>query len=165
MNDDVTDRVREIQASMAEPAASSFDDRELGDLRCVIRLTVEFRHYLEHGSTEMVRSLQQGPMAHLFRDLQDASADPFNKYDLEYACDSIRSGIDSFCSLNQAYRILVGATGSKVAWGMISSRESFKTQFILMSNEFIKESNFENKCRRLLDLFKLQMVFASISYD
>jgi hypothetical protein len=48
---------------------------------------------------------------------------------------------------------------------MISSRESFKTQFISMFNEFTKEANFENKCRLLLDLFKLQMVFASISYD
>jgi hypothetical protein len=162
---DVFKRVKELQASMVESAKPGFDDSELGDLRCIIRLTMEFHHYLEHGSTEMVRSLQEGPMAHLFKDLQDASADPFNKYDLEYACNSIHSGVDSFCSLNQSYRILAGATGSKVAWAMISSRESFKTQFILTFNEFTKEANFENKCRLLLDLFKLQMVFASISYD
>jgi hypothetical protein len=165
MNDHVTDRVKEIQASMTEAATPAFDDGELGDLRCVIRLTVEFHHYLEHGSTEIVRSLQQGPMAHLFKNLEEARADPFNKYDLEYACDSIRSGVDSFCSLDQAYRILAGATGSKVAWEMLSSRESFKTQFILMFDEFTEEANFEDKCRLLLDLFKLQMVFASISYD
>jgi hypothetical protein len=162
---DLFKRVQELQAPMVESAKSCLDDPELGALRCVIRLTVEFRHYLEHGSTEMARSLQQGPMAHLFKDLQDTGADPFNKYDLEYACDSIRSGVDSFCSLNQSYGILAGATDSKVEWGMISSRESFKTQFISMFNEFTKEANFENKCRLLLDLFKLQMVFASISYD
>ena len=45
--------VQEVQASMVESAKSCFNDAELGDLRAVIRLTVEFHHYLEHGSTEM----------------------------------------------------------------------------------------------------------------
>jgi hypothetical protein len=34
-----------------------------------------------------------------------------------------------------------------------------------MFNSFTKEVNFESKCRLLLDLFKLQIVFAGISYD
>jgi hypothetical protein len=150
---------------MVESAKSCFDESELGDLRAVIRLTVEFHHYLEHGSTEMARALQAGPHASRFNDLQSASADPLNKYDLGYTCNSIRSGVDSFCNLNATYRILVGATGSKVEWGMISSRDLFKTQFMLMFNEFTEEANFENKCRLLLDLFKLQIVFAGVSYE
>jgi hypothetical protein len=60
---------------------------------------------------------------------------------------------------------LVGATSSKVEWGMISSRESFKEKFIAMFDEFTQEVNFENKCRLLLDLFKLQMAFAAVSYE
>ncbi len=162
---DVVERVKEIQASMLQSAKSCFDESQLGDLRCLIRLTVEFHHYLEHGSTEIVHSLQQGPMAHLFKDLQEAGTDPFNKYDLQYACDSIRSGVNSFCVLNQTYRTSAGATGSKVEWGVISSRESFKMQFASMFNEFIREADFEKKCRLLLDLFKLQMAFAAISYE
>jgi hypothetical protein len=47
---------------------------------------------------------------------------------------------------------------------MISSRESFKTQFVSMFKEFTEEVNFENKCRLLLDLFKLQIIFVGISY-
>jgi hypothetical protein len=150
---------------MVDSAKLSFDDAELVHLRCVIRLTVEFRHYLEHGSVEFVRALQQGPLAHLFEDLQGAAADPFNKYDLEYTCDSIRSGVESFCDLNQTYRIMSGATGSRVQFSMMSSMETFKKQFISMFGQFIEETNFENKCRLLLDLFKLQMAFAAITYE
>jgi hypothetical protein len=165
MDDDVITRVKEIQTSMVESAKSCFDESELGHLRCVIRLTVEFRDYIEHGSVEMARGLQQGSGSKFFNDLRIAGADPFNKYDLRYACDSVHSGVDSFCSLNATYRILVGATGSKVELGMVSSRESFKEKFISMFDEFTQEVNFENKCRLLLDLFKLQMAFAAVSYD
>ena len=165
MNNDVTSRVKEIQTSMVESAKSCFDKSELGHLCAVIRITVEFYHYLEYGSVEMAHGLEQGPHAEYFKDLESASVDPFNKYDLDYTCESIRSGVDSFCRLNQTYGILVGATASTVEWGMISSRESFKAQFISMFNKFTQEENFENRCRLLLDLFKLQIVFAGVSYD
>lgn len=177
MNDDITKRVQEIQASdivkrvkelqapMVESAEPHFDESKLGHLRTVIRLTVEFHDYLEHGSVEIATSILNGPHAKYVRDAQSASTDPFNKYDLDYACESIRSGVDSFCTLNASYKMLDGATRSKVDWGMISSEESFKANFVSMFNEFTEEVNFENKCRLLLDLFKLQIVFAGISYD
>jgi hypothetical protein len=99
------------------------------------------------------------------KDVQNAGSDSFNKYDLGYACESILSGVDSFWDLSTTYRRLVGATDSRVEWDMISSRESFKTRFVSMFNRFAEEVNFENKCRLLLDLFKLQIVFAGISFD
>jgi hypothetical protein len=34
-----------------------------------------------------------------------------------------------------------------------------------MYNQFTQEANFENKCRLLLDLYKLQILFAGIYYD
>ena len=167
---DVFKRVKEIQSSMEESARSCFEDSELGHLRAVIRLTVEFHDYLEHGSVEMARGMQQLPYAGVLpaefsKDLQSASADPFNKYDLSYVCESILPGVDSFCSLNSAYSKLDGSTSSRIEWGMVSSRESFKTQFVSMFNKFTEEVNFESKCRLLLDLFKLQIVFAGISYN
>jgi hypothetical protein len=167
---EVFKRVKEIQASMVESAKSSFDDSELGPLRAVIRLTAEFHDYLEHGSVEMARGIRQLPYLGLTseefqKDLQSASTDPFNKYDLGYACHSILPGVDSFCSLNSAYSKLDGATSSRIEWDMISSRESFKATFVSMFNTFTEEVNFGNKCRLLLDLFKLQIVFAGISYD
>lgn len=165
MNDDVTNRVKEIQTSMVESAQSRPDESELGHLRVVIRLTVEFHDYLENGSVDIATSVLNGPLAKYAPDARGASTDPFNKYDLDYACESIRSGVDSFCRLSASYRLLEGATNSRVEWGMISSRESFKMQFVSMFNKFTGEANFESKCRLLLDLFKLQIVFAGISYN
>jgi hypothetical protein len=167
---DVFKRAKEIQASMVGSAKSCFDESELGHLRAVIGLTVEFHDYLEHGSVEMARGIGQMPYVGLTpeefqKDLQSANTDPSNKYDLEYSCQSILPGVDFFCSLNSAYSKLDGATSSKIEWDMISSRESFKANFASMYNQFTQEANFENKCRLLLDLYKLQIVFAGIYYD
>jgi hypothetical protein len=165
MDDDLIIRVKEIQSSMVESAKSCFSEPELGHLRCLIRLAVEFHDYLEHGSADVATRLLDGPLAKYVADAQSASADPFNKYDLEYTCGSIRSGVPSFCLLSDRYRVMAGATGSRVEWGMISSRELFKKHFISMFNNFIEEVNFVSKYRLLLDLFKLQIVFAGISFS
>jgi hypothetical protein len=167
---EVFKRVKEIQASMVEPAKLSFDDSELGPLRAVIRLTVEFNDYLEHGSVNIARGIGQLPYVGLTseefqKDLQGASTDPFNKYDLGYTCQSILPAVDSFCTLNSAYSKLDDAVSSKIEWHMISSRELFKATFVSMFKKFTEEGNFESKCRLLLDLFKLQIVFAGISCE
>ena len=163
-------RVKELQALIVESAKAHFDDSELGHLRAVIRLTVEFQDYLEHGSVEIARGIQQqsylGLTSGEFREeVGSACTDPLNKYDLGYVCGSILSGIDSFRRLSTTYRRLFGTADSSIIWGMVSSRETFKAEFVLMFNKFAKEANFENKCRLLLDLFKLQIVFAGISYN
>jgi hypothetical protein len=164
MNKDVTTRVKEIQTSMVAAAESCFDESELGHLRAVIRLTVEFHDYLEHGRVRVLQGLKDGPDANYFKDLQSPGADrSTTKYDLEWVCGSVRAGIDSFCALNAGYRLLNGATDSNLKWSMISSKETFKSEFLLMFNRFTKEEDFESKCRLLLDLFKLQMVFAGFS--
>ena len=74
MNDDLIIRVKEIQTSMVEPATSCFNEADLGHLRCLIRLAVEFRHYLEHGSVEIARGIQAGPLAKYVPDLESAIA-------------------------------------------------------------------------------------------
>jgi hypothetical protein len=167
---EVFKRVKEIQSSMVEPAKSSFDDSELGHLHALIRLTVEFHGYLEHGSVEMAQGMRQLPYVGLTseefkKDLQSAGTDPFNKYDLGYTCQSILPGVDSFCSVSSAYSKRDGAVSSRIEWHMISSRELFKATFVSMFNKFTEEGNFESKCRLLLDLFKLQIVFAGISCE
>jgi hypothetical protein len=182
MNDKVTRRVEEIQASgvfkrvketqasMVESAKSRFDESELAHLRGLIRLAVEFQDYIKHGSVTVARGIKQQPYlgltpAEFRKDVRSASSDPFNKYDLGYICESILSGVESFWELSATYRRSFGATDSTVEWGMISSRESFEAQFVSMFGKFSEEVNFESKCRLLLDLFKLQMVFVGVSHN
>jgi hypothetical protein len=162
---DVVKRVKEIQASMAESAKPHVDESELSHLRCLIRLAVEFDDYLEHGSVEIATGILNGPLAKYVPDARSASADPSNKYDQRFVCESVRSGVDSFCSLNASYRVLEGASDSVVEWGMTSSKESLNANFTAMFKEFVEEVNFGKKCRLVLDLFKLQIVFAGISYE
>ena len=162
---DIFKRVKEAQALMVDSVKSRFEESDLGHLRCLIRLAFEFNDYLEHGSVDFATSIQNGPLAKFVPDVDSASADPFNKYDLEFLCGSIRSGVKSFSVLSKSYKLLDGAADSKVEWSMISSRESFKASFVSIFNRFSEEASLETKCRLLLDMFKLQIVFAGIHCD
>ena len=165
MNRNVADLVKDIQGSMISSAGPFFDRADMDHLRCVIRLTVEFHDYLLNGSVEIATRILQSPQARYVPDAQAASADAFNKYDLAYACESVRSGVDSFCAVISRYNLMDGHTNSRVDWKAASSKASFKAHFAAMFSELIEEANFESRCRLLLDLFKLQIVFAGISYD
>ena len=129
-----------IQASMLEDA-SHFLDSELEHLGIVIRLTVEF-----------------------FYRLQKVDIDSVDAESLRYWGGSIFPNVGSFCSLCQAYRTTEGETRSKLPQRIIS-RAALKEEFIAMYREFAGETNFEKRCRLLLDLFKLQIIFAGMTYD
>jgi hypothetical protein len=129
-----------IQASMLE-GASHFLDSQLDALRCVVRLTVEFFHRL-----------------------QRVDIDSIDDESLQYWGGSVFSGVDSFTSLCQAYRTTAGETGSKLPQ-RVTSRAALKEEFTAMYREFAGETNFEKRCRLLLDLFKLQIIFAGMTYD
>jgi hypothetical protein len=132
--------VEAIRASMLE-GASYFSDSELDSLRGVIRLTVEFFHRLQRVDIDSI---------------DDAS--------LQYWGGSVFAGIDSFTSLCQAYRTTVGETRSALPQ-RVTSRAALKEEFTAMYREFADETNFEKRCRLLLDLFKLQIIFVGMTYD
>lgn len=133
--------VHALQLSMAKDIKSCFAKSELDNLCIVIRLTVEFHAYL-----------------------RSANLASLTEYDLRYNCESIFSGIEFFSYLSHAYGSLAGAKKSKITWGAIS-KSSLKKSFMSTYQEFKKEQIFEKKCRLLLDLFKLQIVFAGMFYS
>jgi len=135
---DVRQQVRTIQSLMEQSAEGSFLEPELHDLRTVTGFTVEFHYYLQLSCTH-----------------------PFC---LGYVCDSIFSAVDSYQSLTHAYKVLANATESRIEWSSLSI-PLLKERFVAMFGEFEREVNFISKCRLLLDLFKLQIVFAGASYD
>ena len=135
---------RRTVESIFEPAAESakpgFNEADLRSLHSLISLTVEFHIYLT--ATNILQP---------------------ERNDVAYACESIFSGIESFVAVNNSYRILVGSITSELEWNL-ANLGSLKEQFISMYQEFLAESVFERKCRLLLDLFKLQIVFAGMSF-
>jgi hypothetical protein len=164
MTNDIKKRVHTIQAKMAESVGSCFSQTELGHLNALVRLTVEFHGYLQGvwpagKARDSLRS--NWPAGKLLNDLQSANIDPSS---LDYICGSVFAGVESYISVTRGYKVLVGAMDSRIEWSTISF-PSIKVQFVPMFDEFVKEENFESKCRLLLDLFKLQIVFAGLSYD
>lgn len=131
-------QVRAIQTSMVEAGQPYLTVQELEDMRCLIRLTVEFASFILHGDT--------------------ASAGTDN---LQYVCESVFSGIDSFALLSAGYRILPGAQPSML---QETGRTPINEVFLSLYAQFLQDAAFEKRCRLLLDLFKLQIVFAGISF-
>lgn len=141
MKDDLVEEVLTIQTSMVESAGPGFLDSELDDLRCLIRLTVEFYHFLRNPNRRSLDSHQ-----------------------LRYTCESIFSGVDSFCNVSAAYRMTGGSVHGTIAWG-VTSDQSLEENFTFKYREFSLEREFSKQCRHLLDLFRLQIVFAAMSYQ
>ena len=83
--------------------------------------------------------------------------DPFQ--DMTYMIDKILFNIDSFRIVLRTYGVLVGSTKSRIDWSAVGM-QSLRDRFLSLYPEFVAETKFENKCRLLLDLFKLQIVFA-----
>jgi hypothetical protein len=141
MRDDQIQRIQAIQQSMEESARSAFDDQGIQDLRVLVRLVVQFYEYLTSALS---------------------SDDPFR--DKSYEIDSVFFNIESFCVVTHFYGVLVGSRTSTIDWNAISI-PSLKERFVSLFHDFIAETKFENKCRLLLDLVKLQIVYAGAFYD
>ena len=130
--------ISSVQAFMVDRSEGSFSEDELNHLRVVIRLTVEFLYYRKMNCTH--RSCAT------------------------YMSESIFSGVESYCRVTRAYHVLRGATDSRIDWGTFSLH-SLKTHFDSKYDQFDRETKFSEKCRLLLDLFKVQIVFAGSSFD
>jgi hypothetical protein len=134
------DEVIALQTSMRE-GPSHFSESELARLGVVVRLTVEFFHSLQKPVLD--------------------TADP---EDLRYVDESVISGIDSFMSLCQAYRYTLGESRSTLPQSIVSMK-ALAESFIAVYRQFAQEKNFEKKCRLLIYLFKLQIIFVGLTYD
>jgi hypothetical protein len=141
MTNDIQHRILTIRDSMTVSAKGCFTESAIGDLRSLIKVTSEF-----------------------FQELQQFQNVGALNENMRYAIHSVFSEIDAFCIVSATYRVLIGAEKSSLRWPEISV-VSFTDQFSLLFNTFLDETNFENQCRILLDLFKLQIVFAGMLYE
>ncbi len=141
MRNDQMQRVRAIQLSMDESARPGFDDEDIQHLHNLVSVTVRFYDYLTSAPSP---------------------DDPFRE--MNYAIDPIFFNLDSFRVVMHSYFILVGSTASTINWNAITLT-SLKDEFVSVYHAFVAQTNFETKCRLLLDLFKLQIVFAGAFYD
>jgi hypothetical protein len=134
-----------IQDSMSKGARPAFDDDAIEHLRILIRIAMEFYCYLE--------AIPPWPY------YPDNPA-----HNTRYKLDSVMVHMGSFSRVMNLYCVLVGWTGSTVRWDRLDAG-SLKEQFLSVYASFIAAVDFETKCRLLLDLMKLQIVFVGVLYD
>lgn len=144
LTDAFAKRVRAIYDSMAESVGEGFSDSDLRGLHAMIDLAADFYEYLT--SADMKQP---------------------NEFYLEFACESIFAGIEFFTSVTRSYNCLVDTIDSKIDWGAnpISSLQSLKEQYLTTYSAFEQAVDFEHKCRLLLHLYQMQLVFAGMSFD
>jgi hypothetical protein len=137
--------VRATQSSMGEASRPAFDDYHIENLNILIMLAAEIHNYL--------RTSPPGP---------PVAREAFD--DLIYMIDKILFHVDSLRIVMHTYGVLVGSTRTTVDWNAISV-QSLRDRLQSLYSEFIAETKFEDKCRLLLDLSKLQLVYAGAFYD
>jgi hypothetical protein len=136
-------QVRVIQGEMGLAAAENLSTKVIEHMRALTRIVVEFNYYLQsddHAADDLIRN---------------------------YVCDSVAGANESFQYVNNAYRGFLDALPSKVDWSC-NARQSLndlKSAFRAQFEEFIVQKRFENKYRSLLDLYKLGLLYASLSYS
>jgi hypothetical protein len=145
MGNILIEQVRVIQDSMVEFGREHLPEAKLEHLRVLIRLTIEFHYYLQS------------------RDIYSAGEpiDPSDQKEVNYRCDSILGGMESFLYFSGSYHLM--STSMMTAWDQMSI-ETLKGRFASIYEQFSVESDFERRCGLLLDLFKLQIVFVGLSY-
>ena len=134
------EEIRAIETEMSD-AASQFSKSELEALGAIIRLTVEFLYYLKRTDMD--------------------SPDP---HGVEWVNESTVSSLEFFIAVCQIYRITQGHVGSKLSRS-VTSLTALRDEFVTRYQAFVDERSFEKKCGILLDLYKLQIVFAGFTYD
>src|SRR5689334_11037816 len=94
----------ENQISMETAVLSVFSSSELENMKVMIRITIEFHDFLQHGPSD-------------FKDIVVASEDGNPSIAIcagrqadKYVCDTIWVWMDEFRTVNDAYNVLVGAT-------------------------------------------------------
>jgi len=160
MKDGTRELIQKIQSIMVESAKDTFEEPQLDDLRCLIRLTIEFNDFLQDSLNDL-RHIDK--LRKKFSDGVLQVEDEEIYFNLTYSIGSIFSGIESFVTVNSEYKVLIGSTSCAIDWSLVSM-DSFKEQYTCAFKKFIDDVTFENKCRLLLDLFKLQIVFSGMFY-
>jgi hypothetical protein len=82
-----------------------------------------------------------------------------------YVADGIFCASRYLIHLASAYQSTGEAKGSGLDWSRPLSLASLQEQFVSKYDEFLTETDFVKRCRLLLDLFKLQIVFAGFVYE
>jgi hypothetical protein len=145
MNHEDHNSMEEIRDLMAVDARPGFSEADIEHLHVLIRLVTQFRDYLRSAAPDLAISSS-------------------NFEETMYVIDAILFNVESFRKIMQSYSVLVGSEASTLSAKAITVA-SVGDQFLKLYDVFLHEAGFEPRCRLLLDMFKLEIVFAGAYYD
>lgn len=122
------------------------------------------RSYLVEAYQESLMAVSQSVVT-FFQLLRKTDFAAWDSTQLNDAAYVVFSGIEQFIYLNSGYTTTGEATGSSLDWSRPLSLASLQEQFMSKYDEFLAETDFVKRCRLLLDLFKLQIVFAGFTFE
>jgi len=134
-------------------------------------LTVEFHHFLNgEDIVPKIDDARARALAHVreavlseFPELTAENLALTADDRLRYVYDSIFFGLESFVRLHYTYSKMPSPRATTLAAGA-KSPESIREEFASRYLVFSSAADFEFRFRLLLDLFRLQIVFAGLSY-
>jgi hypothetical protein len=140
MERDSLEALRTVQSALRASAAAYGLGPDLGNYDVVIRLTMEFSQFLV-----------------------DLEGGPVEPAEIRYKCESVFSGTESFCQLSSDYRVMSDEVRTD-EWPTVSFAQ-LRGEFMTKYRRFLEETDFPLRCRLLLDLFKLQLLFTGMAYE
>ena len=132
--------IKDQNEKMVLLAKSGYDESDMEDLLVLTHMAIEFYWWLK-----------------------DANTDSLDRYEADENSETLFVAFDAFRHTYWAYDVLIGRVASNIDWGDISV-PSLRKLIILTYERFDVESNFLKKCRFLLNLYKVELVFAGLMY-
>ncbi len=136
---------RAITAAMVAEVRAELEEKDLQEIGELVEVGVQFFHFLT--------ARGRWPAF---------PEDPF--LNMTYEVSGLLCHVDTFLSLVGLYGILTGSKPSMIDWSAVTA-SSLKDRYLSAYQEFIDETHFVKKLRLLLDLYKLQLVYAGMFYD
>jgi hypothetical protein len=159
MTDALVAEVRAIQESMIEAGRSDLFDSDPSHMRGIVRLTVEFHHFLKgEDILPKIDDARLAQLAHVneailseFPELKAEDLAETADDRLRYVYDSIFSGVGSFVQLHYTYRKMPSPRATTLAAGA-KSVESVREEFASKYVEFSSATDFEFRFGLLLGI-------------
>ncbi|MEO8098469.1 MAG: hypothetical protein ABI811_12270 [Acidobacteriota bacterium] len=180
MKAELIERYTAIQTAIkADALKHSFEADDVASLNVIIRLTVEFADYLDHvdrgipwlpdrhENSKLSDHLKKvNDLLDIFHsqnpEIPDRGSTP--EFEASYAAGSIFAGLQSFYTLHQTYGCLTDQLPATIGLPQLQGVD-VKKEFTARYREFLTATGFSQRCRLLLDMYRLQIVFAGLAHS
>jgi hypothetical protein len=146
--------IKKIRESVLSSLSDNFTEDEKDSIKCLIRIVVIQNFFLQKISVAKWSEYYEFKIN--FRTNSGL-------YDLSYQAETVFSGISSFMRINQLFQI-IDHTSNVDYLVKFDNFDLFKTRFNELTILLENTNNYASNIELLLLLFKMSLVFSSMTY-